>query len=328
MPPRDPWEKPPPFDVEKFERMIRKLIVPAVIVIVILIAVSTSFFKVDPAEEAVVLRFGKYTQTVPPGLHFKLPVGIDSALKVNTQKVEKEEFGYRTVQADVRTTYDSTSREEESLMPTGDLALAKVQWVVQYRRSDPYKFLFQLRAPEKTIRDMSEAIVRQIIGDMTITELITQSSESIGVEVKKRLQKNMDKYDSGITITKILFQMVKAPDPVQPAFDDVVKAMQEKETMVRKAKGSYNRVIPETKGKAEKMVKEAEGVAVERVKGSEGDVARYLKLLAEYKTSKEVTRKRLLLETMETILPRLDKVYVMDKEGNILPLLQLEGRKK
>ncbi len=295
-------------------------------VIVLLLVVNSSYYTVEANEEGVVLRFGKFLERVPPGLHFKLPLGIDRVEKVKTAFTFKEEFGFRTLRAGRRTRYAPTNRDmlKEALMVTGDLNMAQVEWIVQYRIQDPYKYLFQMRDPEGTLRDLSESIMREVVGDMTVTEVLTEKRAEINSLVKKGLQEAMDSYDSGIRITQVILQDVNPPGPVKDAFDDVNKAQQEREKTINEARQAYNKAVPLAKGDALKMIQEAQGYAIDRVNRALGDVARFSALLEEYRKAPEVTGYRLYMETMEKVLAGLGKKVVLDEEaGKVLPLLNV-----
>ncbi len=295
-------------------------------VIVLLLVVNSSYYTVEANEEGVVLRFGKFLERVPPGLHFKLPLGIDRVEKVKTAFTFKEEFGFRTLRAGRRTQYAPIGRDmlKEALMVTGDLNMAQVEWIVQYRIRDPYKYLFQMRDPEGTLRDLSESIMREVVGDMTVTEVLTEKRAEINSLVKKGLQEAMDSYDSGIRITQVILQDVNPPGPVKDAFDDVNKAQQEREKTINEARQAYNKAVPLAKGDALKMIQEAQGYAIDRVNRALGDVARFSALLAEYRKAPEVTGYRLYMETMERVLAGLGKKVVLDEEaGKVLPLLNV-----
>ena len=282
------------------------------------------FYTIQPGEVGVIQRFGKFVRITEPGLNMKLPAGIETLTKVRVQYIYTEEFGIRTIQAGVDTAY-SSSREylNESLMLTGDLNCAVVPWIVQFRLSDPYKYLFKVRDVRKTLRDISEAVMRQVVGDRSINEVITERLE-IATAVKTELQKAVNEADAGITIVTVELKRATVPDPVQPSFNEVNQSLQEKERMIYEAREAYNKVIPEALGEAQRMLREAEGYALERINQAKGDAARFLSLWTEYANAKDVTRRRLYLETMQEVLPKLGKTYVIDPEqGGLLPLLNL-----
>ena len=294
-------------------------IIIGVLVIVLLVS---SFYTVAPEEVGVILRFGKFVDTTPPGLHFKIPFGVDQVLKVATQRQLKEEFGFRTLSVDVR----STKREEqvEALMLTGDLNAALVEWVVQYRIIDPEKYLFRVRNVTATLRDISEAVMREVVGDRTVNEVLTVGRQEIADLVEQRIQKLCDEYETGIAVEQVVLQNVNPPDAVKDSFNEVNRAQQEKETLINQAQAQYNQVIPRASGEALKTIESAEGYALDRVNRSHGDAARFNDIYRAYRSAPEVTRRRLYLETMSRILPQMGKKIIVDDtlEG-ILPLLQL-----
>jgi len=305
-----------------------KLFVPVVVVIFLFILGSTSYYTVDPDEEAVIIRLGKYQGTTLPGLHFKLPLGIDRVINVKTKRVLQEEFGFRTRDTRGRvTTYDSQNFDDESLMLTGDLNVADVEWVVQFQISDPFKFLFQTSSPERNIRDVSASIMRRVVGDRLVNEVLTTGRVEIASEARILMQKVLDKYDLGVKIVSVKLQDVNPPRSVKKSFNDVNAAKQEQEKVINQAEEAYNKVIPEAHGKAEKLVSEAEGYAKAQVNRSQGDAARFKAMLAEYKRAPSITKKRIYLETMAKLLKRVQNIRVVDPSiKGILPVFQ-EGVK-
>lgn len=293
-------------------------------VIVIVIVAWSGFFQVGPEEAGVIVRFGKYTKTVMPGLNFKIPF-IETVYKVPVERQQKLEFGFRTTSANVRSEYTKSGTRDESLMLTGDLNLADVEWVVQYRINDPYKFLFKVRNPESTLRDVSEGAVRQVVGDRTVNEVLTVGRAEIASSVQVLIQELANNYELGVKIDQVVLQDVNPPDPVKAAFNAVNEAQQEKETLINQAKSEYNKVIPRAKGQAEETIQKAEGYAVERVNNAKGQVARFNELYSEYVRAPEVTRERIYLETLQEVIPRLGNKIITDQEGNnVLPLLQMQ----
>jgi len=292
--------------------------------LVVLIGVWTSYYTVAPEEEAVVLRFGKFIETSPPGLHFKMPFGIDRAINVPVTEVRKVEFGYRTLEAGRRTTYAARGSGEDSLMLTGDLNIAQVEWVAQYKIKDPKEWLFNLQDPEATIRDTGEAVMRAVVGDYTVTELLTRQREQIAQQVETKLQELLDQYKTGVQIVTVQLQNAVPPRPVQAAFNEVNAAQQERAQLENEAQREYNKAIAQARGNALRDVSEAEGYAVDRVNRATGDVARFKELLVVYKQSPGVTRERLFLETIEKVLPRVKRVVVADSNG-VLKFLPLSG---
>ena len=298
------------------------------LLIVILYLGSSIFYTVGVDEVGVVQRFGKYVRTTPPGLGFKLPRGIEKVTKVKVRFVYKEEFGFRTLKADVRTRYASGDAYlPESLMLTGDLNVAVVPWIVQYRIKDPYDFLFKVRDPRGTLRDLSEATMRLVVGDRSINEVISKREE-IASQAQTLLQKELDEAETGISITTIEMKKTNVPEPVQPSFNEVNQAVQDKEKMIYQAREEYNKRIPQARGDAEKTIREAEGYALDRVNRAQGDAARFSALYEEYAKAPDVTRRRLYLEAIREILPKMGEKYVVDGEQkNLLPLLNLGNPK-
>ena len=298
---------------------------PLILLIFILLFFSTStFYTVAVDEVGVVQRFGKYVRTTQPGLNFKLPSGIEKVTKVKVRRVYKEEFGFRTVRRDVQTRAISGGENKNvSLMLTGDLNVALVPWIVQYRIKDPYKFLFKVRDNRKLLIDMSEAAMRLVVGDRSINEVISKREE-IAVEARNVLQDEMDRADSGINIITIEMKKTNVPGPVQPSFNEVNQATQEKEKMIYQAKEDYNKAIPTARGEAERTIKAAEGYALDRVNRAKGDASRFKALYAEYAKAKDVTKRRLYLESLRDLLPKLGEKYIVDEDQkNLLPLLNL-----
>ncbi|PWD98756.1 FtsH protease activity modulator HflK [Marinilabilia rubra] len=315
------------FSGQEIPPVLQKLLknIRSVILVVAVVVVAWSgFFQVGPEEAGVIVRFGKYTKTVMPGLNFKIPF-IEQVYKVPVERQQKLEFGFRTTSADVRSQYTKRGTEDESLMLTGDLNLADVEWVVQFRVNDPYKFLFKVRNPESTLRDVSEGAVRQIVGDRTVNEVLTVGRTEIAASVEQLIQKLANSYELGVKIDQVVLQDVNPPDPVKAAFNAVNEAQQEKETLINQAKSEYNKVIPKAKGQAEETIQKAEGYAVERVNNAEGQVARFNELYSEYVRAPEVTRQRIYLETLQKVLPELGNKIITDQDGNsVLPLLQMQ----
>lgn len=310
-------------------RFSRNRVITIIIIVLVLAFIITGLYTVNPEEVGVIQRFGKYISTTEPGLHFKIPFGVDNLTKVKVTHVYKEEFGFRTVQPGINTRYSSRDYSSESLMLTGDLNIADLEWIVQYRVKDPVDYLFKVRNVEETLRDASEAVIRQIVGDRSVDEVIVLARKEINDLSEQKLQVLLDSYHTGIEVVTVNLQNVNPPEKVQPAFNDVNSAKQEKERIVNEAWERYNQVIPEASGKAKQTIQEAEGYAVNRINRAQGDADRFSSIYTEYRKAKDVTRKRLYLETMQEILPKVEKMYIVDKEmQGILPLLNLnEGGK-
>lgn len=298
-----------------------------VVIVLAVIALMGSFYTVDADQVGIVLRFGKYVRTTEPGLHLKIPFGIEQAIGVKVEKNYQEEFGFRTQSAGGKTVYSTRPYDTESLMLTGDLNVMDVEWIVQYKKKDPYKTLFNVRDIIKTLRDVSESVMREVVGDYTFNEVLAKRL-IIGDTVRERMQTIMDKYGVGLQIITVKLQDVNPPDAVRPAFNEVNQAKQEKKRMKNEADEVYFKVIPEARGTAVKMVQEAEGYAAQRVNQAKGDAARFDLTVAAYSKSKDVTRRRIYLERMKDVLQGVGKKYIVDPEQEgILPLLRLENEK-
>ena len=298
----------------------------AIVATLVLLLAFSAFYTVEPEEVGVVVRLGKFTKVTDPGLHFKLPLGIDRVTKVPVQRQLKEEFGFRTIRAGVRSQYSTGGYEGESNMLTGDLNAVVVEWVVQYRVVDAYKYLFKVRNVTDTFRDMSEAVMRKVVGDRTVNEVLTVGRQEIEDLVLQELQVLADQYDTGIRVDQVVLQDVNPPDPVKPSFNEVNQSEQERERLINEAQSEYNRVVPRAEGEARQTIQQAEGYALDRVNRSQGDAARFTALYSEYRKAPEVTRKRIYLETMGTVLNQAGKKLVLDEEmQGVLPLLNLQG---
>jgi membrane protease subunit HflK len=307
-------------------RFSGRVVLLAVVVVLAILVVLTSFYTIKSEEVGVVLRFGRYLATTDPGLHAKMPLGIDQVLPVPVLRQEKQEFGFRTLQAGVKTTYSGKSFDEESLMVTGDLNAASVEWIIQYRIHDPKAYLFDVRNAEVTLRDASEAVMRKVVGDHTVDEVLTVGRQEISADARTKLQALMDEYRIGIRIEQVLLQSVSPPEPVKASFNEVNQAQQELERMINEARADYNRVIPRAAGVAQQRTEEAEGYALQRVNQAEGDAANFNAVYAEYRKAPEVTRRRIYLETMAEVIPKIGQKYIVDEQTQgILPLLQLKA---
>ena len=295
--------------------------------LVVLVAALGTVYQIEPEEVGVIQRFGKYVRTTEPGLHVKLPF-IEDMTRVPVQRQLKQEFGFRTVQAGVRTEFTTQERRfaDEAVMLTGDLNVAVVEWIVQYRVSDPYQYLFKVRNLEDTFRAMNEAVMRETVGDRTVTEVVTVGRQEIETAVEARLQALTDQYQMGVTIDQVVLQDVNPPDPVRPSWDDVSQAQQQAQRQINEAEAEYNAVIPRARGEAEQTVLQAEGYALDRVNRAEGEASRFAAVEAAYRQAPEVTRQRMYLETMQQILPQVGrKVFVAEGTTGVLPLLSLDS---
>ncbi len=288
----------------------------------------SAIYTVPSDSVAVVQRFGKYLKEINPGLHFKLPFGMDVATIVPVKRQLKQEFGFATPGA--TNPYQIPQEpEKETQMVTGDLNTALVEWVVQYRVSDPEKFLFRVREPHETLRAVSESVMREVVGDRTVDEVITIGRQEIEVEALARMQALSTKYEMGVSIDQVQLKNINPPGPVQASFNEVNQSQQEKEKLINEARRGYNKVIPLAEGEKDQRIREAEGYRLKRINEAEGDVARFNAVLAEYLKAPEVTRRRIYLETLQQVLPGLrSKIIVDDQVRGILPLLNLDAQKE
>ncbi len=312
----------PDFDPPKFGA---KPVLIVVAVILGLAMVWSTVYQIAPEEAGVVLRLGRFVRTTDPGLRFKIPF-VEQVQKVPVERQLKQEFGFRTVEAGVQSNFTTAGLDEESLMLTGDLNVAVVEWIVQYRVADVYNYLFKVRNVEETFRDMNEAVMREVVGDRTVTEVLTIGRQDIEVTAQVRLQKLSDQYENGIRIEQVVLQDVNPPDPVKPSWDEVNQAQQQRDQLINEALTDYNAVIPRARGEAEQAILQAEGYAVNRVNRAEGDATRFIAVYDEYRQAPGVTRRRMYLETMATMMARVPGKVILDSNAEgILPLLPLDG---
>ena len=296
----------------------------AIVAVLVLILLVSSVYQVSPEQIGVILRLGKFVRTTDPGLHFRVPF-IESLTKVPVQRQLKQEFGFTTVKSGITSEYRVTSENlKEKLMLTGDLNVVIVEWIVQYKIKDAYNYLFKVRNVDETFRYLNEAVVRKIVGDNSVDEVITVGKARIMNEAKEELQGLCDLYEIGIDVNQLIFQDVNPPDSVKPSFNEVNESLQEKERKINEAWSEYNMEIPKAKGEAEQIIRGAEGYALERVNMAQGDANRFINVYREYARAPLVTRKRLYLEAINEILPKLNKKVIFDeKMQNILPFLNL-----
>jgi modulator of FtsH protease HflK len=295
------------------------------IVLLLIWGVMSTYYTVQPEERAVVKRFGAVIKIADPGLHFKIPFGVDNVQFVATERVLKQEFGFRTEGVDGRSTqYSDRDFPEESLMLSGDLNIIDAEWVVQYRIADPMKFLYAMREPTGTLRDISESVMRRVVGNRLGSEVLTIGRVEISNTARDEIQEAMAKYDNGIHVVTVELQDVVPPKAVQPAFNEVNEARQERERMINEATKQANQQIPRARGQANRVIAESEGYATERVNGALGETARFRSILAEYRGAPDVTRSRMYLETLDQVLPGVGAIVVTQK-GQVppLPLLNL-----
>ena len=340
MSPMD-WKGPPgrgPGGIKDFEEMLQRLrekfrgrfrlggsLWLLLLAVLIVAAGYASVYTVAPEETGVIQRFGRYVRVTGPGLHFKLPFGIEKVSKVKTGRNFQMEFGYRTVEAGVRSRFTERGFKEESLMLSGDLNVVDLQWTVQYKIADPKDFLFQVKDVDSAIRDMSESVMRRVVGNRLFDFVLTVGRAEIADRVKVEMQEVLDSYRTGIQVVNVKMQNVTPPEPVEAAFNEVNEAEQERESKINQAQAAYNREIPKAKGSALQTISQAEGYALERVNKAEGEAKRFLDVLKEYRQAKDVTKRRLYLESMVQVLNKADEIYVIDADQKgLVPLLDLQ----
>ena len=281
-------------------------------------------YSIGPDEVGVVQRFGKYHEITSPGLHVKIPFGVDKVTPVKVQRIFKEEFGTRTVTAGIKTIYSKQSYQDESLMLTGDLNILDVRWIVQFRVIDPAKMLFATRSPIINLRNVAEIVMRRLVGDYTVDEVLTTKREEIDAQAQLYMQELLNKYNTGLKIVTVKLLDVNPPNKVKPAFNKVNEAKQEKEQAINQAWEAYNKVIPKASGEAERTLREAEGYSLDKVNRAKGDADRFMAVLEEYRKAPDVTRKRIYIETMSEIIPMAKQKYIIAPEQtSILPLLNI-----
>lgn len=304
----------------------RALLLPLLGILVV-VGAFTSYYQVEPDEVGVIRRMGRFIGTSEPGPHFRIPFGIDRVTKVPVQRQLKMEFGFRTERAGAQTTYRQPSAElnRESLMLTGDLNVAVVEWIVQFKVKDPFAFLFRVRNVDETLRSLSEAAMRSVVGNHSVNEVLTTGRQKVASDAKEVLQQLADRYNTGVDIQQVVLQDVNPPDPVKPSFNEVNQAIQEKERAINEAQADLNKAIPRARGEAEQMIRAAEGYAIERVNRARGQTQRFLSILDEYRKNPDVTRRRLHLEMVAEVLPRAgQKVVLDDSAKGMTPILNMD----
>ena len=312
----------PPFEIPqiKVPQFKPAMILWIILLLLVVWILPGTFYFVEPDEEGVVTRFGKFNRTTSPGLHFKFPSPIEHAATPKIRQVQRAEIGFRASEGRPLQRVPA-----ESLMLTGDQNIIDINLVVQYRIMDSVKYLFNVRRPHKLIRDATETVIRGITGSKKIDEALTTGKAEIQVMAKDQIQKLLDKYDSGLQIVALQLQDVHPPEQVEAAFKDVVSAREDKERMINEAQGYRNAIIPEARGQAAKIVREAEGYREQNIKRAQGDADRFLQQYEAYKKAPDITRKRIYLETMEEILPNIKKFVMENKGSGVLPILPLGG---
>ena len=314
-----------------------RLILIGVAVLIVLFTLFGSFYQVQPEEVGLILRFGRHVRTAEPGLNLKMPFA-EEVWKVPVQRQLKQEFGFSTVQTPGRSRRGSQFLGE-SLMLTGDLNVAVVEWIVQYRIVDPYRYLFKVRHLDEASRsrpfyssllhDMNEAVMREVVGDRTVTEVLTVGRQEIESIVEQKLQALSTQYEMGITIDQVVLQNVTPPGPVKPSWDEVNQAEQQRDQLTNEARAEYNKVIPRASGEAEQAILQAQGYLLNRVNRAEGDAARFNSLYEAYRKAPEVTRRRMYLETMQKVLPKVGGKLLLDENADgVMPLLPLDALRR
>lgn len=329
MPDYGPYRRPQEIHFNDIPwKSIKKFIPPFLIIVFVIITGYTAFYTVKANEEAVILRFGKYIETVGPGLHTKVPYGIDKVLKGEVKRMYNEEFGFRSRQDDFSgmTDYEYSGVKEERLMLTGDLNCAEVHWVIRHKIKALEEYLFNVRNVRETIRGVSQAVMRTLIGDRSIDEVLTIGRIEIEQKSKEELQRILDGYKCGIDIQTVLLKGVDPPPPVKDAFNAVNQAIQIRDRIINDAEGQKNKILPAAEGKKQQVIKESEGYRIRRVNEATGDVKAFLAVYEEYKKAEDVTRRRLFLETMSKVMPKCERLYIIDKDlKGFLPILGLNA---
>jgi len=298
----------------------------AIAVLILLYVGYSSYYTVSAESVGVLQRFGHYHKVVDPGLHFKIPFGVDTVTQVPIKRQLKEEFGFGTPGATFKDQVGSKQQWDlETTIVTGDLNTALVEWVIQFRIEEAYDFLFKVRDPGEALRDISESVMREVVGDRTVDEVLTIGRQDIETSAQVKMQEVVNLYEMGLRIDQVQLKNVNPPKPVQASFDEVNEAQQERERMINVARGEYNKAVPRARGTADQNIQSAEGYAIQRVNQAEGDAAKFNALLTEYLKAPEVTERRLYLETMASVLPKVEQKIVLDaKASNVLPLLNLD----
>ncbi len=319
----------PPPQLDDLLNQLKNLKIPggmlAVLLVLLAVIIGTSsFFTIETGSVGVIQRFGQFKRIAPPGPNFKLPFGIEKVTKVSQEKVEKEEFGFLSERSErAQRLSKDADVTNTSLMLTGGLNVALVPWIVQYRIKEPYDYLFKVKEVKGLLRDLSEASMRMVVGDRSINEVISKRSE-IANEAEKVLQEELDKAEAGLHVVNVELKRTNVPDPVQPSFNEVNQAVQQKEKLIYEAREDYNKAIPAARGEAQRTVKAAQGYALDRINRAKGDASRFQALYAEYVKAKDVTKRRLYLEALKNLLPKLGQKYIVDADqNNLLPLLNI-----
>ncbi len=321
-----------PPQIDSFLDKIKNIKLPGgpmliIALLIILLGGYSTFFTVESGSIGVVQQFGKFVRMAKPGLNFRIPFGIETIKVVKQDRILKEEFGLSSNEGSSdRFQTEASQTSSVSLMLTGDLNVAVVPWIVQYKISDPYNYLFRIKDPRSLLRDLSESSMRMVVGDRSINEVISKRDE-IAIEAKQVLQFELNHAEAGIKIVTVEMKRTNVPAPVQPSFNEVNQATQEKERLIYEAREAYNKAIPAARGEAERTIKASEGYALDRINRARGDAARFEAQYLEFVKAKDITKRRMYLETMTKVLPKVKKKIIIDSEQkNILPLLNLNGQ--
>ncbi|MBN1126758.1 MAG: FtsH protease activity modulator HflK [Sedimentisphaerales bacterium] len=356
------------FDLQRMTSATFKWAEIALVMILILVGAASSVYTVPTDSVGVIKRFGSYHRSTEPGIHVKIPFWIETVTAVPVKKVQKEEFGFRTLKAGVdsqylgaeeidsaRYTTDELIRlieqsgerapraaftqlgqmardilRSEYIMLTGDLNIVDVEWIAQYKIKDAGMYLFNIKEPRQTIRDASQAVMRQLVGNGSVDEAITIGRIEYENSARDMLQTLLDEYETGIQIVTVKLQSSNPPLKVRPAFNEVNKALQQKEQRINEAMKEYNETIPKTKGEAKKLIETARGYAAERVNRAEGDAAKFMSIYTEYEKAPDITKQRMYLEAMSKLLPQISEKWIIEQggaEGGLLMKLDLENSK-
>lgn len=309
-----------------FVSFLKKLSIVPIILLLLLFTVPSLIYKVDDTkgEVAVIQRFGKYSRTEGSGLHFKLPWDLESVYKVPVYVNQKMEFGFRTVSAGVRTQYDNSNRDAESMMLTGDLNLVDVSWIIQYKIKDAKDYLYNVRSIDDNLFDLSLSVMREVIGDRSVNEVLSEARDEVATEAMENMQKILDQYHMGVHLESLDLQATILPREVKPSFDAVSAAVQEAKQTAKIAETNSIKRIKEETGKANQEINNAEAYKIETINRALGDTQRFVALYAEYKKAPEITKQRLYFDKIQAVLTRAGKVYLVDPTvKGIMPLLNL-----
>jgi|SoiMethySBSTD1v2_1073268.scaffolds.fasta_scaffold22362_4 modulator of FtsH protease HflK len=313
----------PRFRLPTLQRsQINPQLLGGIIGVMVVIWLASGSYTVGPDQRGIILRFGKQVATTDPGFHWHWPYPLETVLRPKVTEVQRVEIGFRTIDPGPPARYADVA--SESLMLTGDENIIDIDLAVQYRIADPTKYLFKVRHLSDTVKSASEAALREVIGRRHIDEALTIGKLEIQEETKVLLQSILNTYESGLQVVAVQLQEVQPPKQVIDAFKEVASAREDKVRLINEAEGYQSAIIPEVRGKVETILREAEGYREEKVRRAQGETQRFLQVLREYQQAKEITKKRLLLETLEEVLPQMDKIILEEKAGmNVLPILPL-----